>query len=309
MKINLLYLSPLAFVLISTSAISLSRESRNNISIQKTAKVFNSRIFNRNYSDLPILKNETTYPILSAQSVMVIDMVSGVTLFEKDPDRKMLPASTTKIMTALVALDTYELDQVLKVNLPKLVDGQKMGLVRGEEIKFIDLLKGLLIYSANDAAEVMANNHPGGRQLFIGLMNKKAKDLGLKDTHFENPTGFDGLGQYSTTKDLVILSKHAMKNPLFAELVSIKTEIVKSIDGKLTHRLTNINKLLGEVPGVLGVKTGWTENARENLVTYVERDGRKIMIAVLGSSDRFGETKELIDWIFENYTWEKVKPF
>jgi D-alanyl-D-alanine carboxypeptidase (penicillin-binding protein 5/6) len=102
----------------------------------------------------------------------------------------------------------------------------------------------------------------------------------------------------------VNVSKLAMEKQEFAHIVGTKEIEVKSIDGKITHKLANLNQLLGKVPGVLGVKTGWTENARENLVTYVERDNRKVMLAVLGSQDRFGETKELIDWIFANYIWQ-----
>jgi len=188
------------------------------------------------------------------------------------------------------------------------VEGQKMGLVTGEEIMFSDLLNGLLIYSANDAAEVLASNHPGGRELFISLMNKKVNDLGLTNTHFSNPVGLDNGAQFTTTRDLVVVSKYAMKNPVFAGIVGTKEKIVKSVDGRFTHRLTNLNKLLGNVEGVIGVKTGWTENARENLVTEVNRGEKKVMIVVLGSSDRFGETTELINWIYENYSWEKVDP-
>lgn len=307
MKINLLFLSLLAFVLISTSAVSLSAEANANGKLPiDIVKEINTKYFNKKYSDLPVLKEGSSFPVVSAQSAVAIDLNSGVTLYEKDPNKKLLPASTTKIMTALVALDTYQTDRVLKVGNVNVV-GQKMGLVRGEEIMFIDLLKGLLIFSANDAAEVLATSHPAGRDVFIGLMNKKAQDLGLRDTHFENPTGLDGNGgQYSTTRDLVILSKQAIKNDLFRDIVSTKIEVVKSVDGRFTHRLVNTNKLLDQNNGVYGIKTGWTENARENLVVFVEKEGRSIMIAVLGSSDRFGETKELIDWVFENYEWKTV---
>jgi len=299
---DLLFLSMLAFVLISTTAISANggiEEVVTYVSPQKSTKA---------YSDLPVLIENAKYPIVSAQSVMAVDLTSGVTLYEKDPNKALLPASTTKILTALVALDAYDINAVLKVGKIS-VEGQKMGLVEGEEIRFIDLLNGLLIYSANDAAEVLAQNHTGGRQLFMGLMNKKVKDLGLTNSHFTNPVGLDDGAQYSTTRDLVIVSKYAMQNPVFAEIVGTKEKIVKSVDGRIVHRLTNINRLLGEVPGVMGVKTGWTEAARENLVTYVNRDDRKVMIVVLGSSDRFGETKELIEWIYSNYNWEKVKPY
>jgi D-alanyl-D-alanine carboxypeptidase len=301
-KNNLLYLSLLAFVLISTTAISMDSNLSNMITYVYPKKV------SKAYSDLPLLKENAKYPIVSAQSVMVIDLDSGVTLYEKDPNKALLPASTTKILTALVALDTYEVSQVLKVGKVS-VEGQKMGLVQGEDMTFIDLLNGLLIYSANDAAEVLAQNHPAGRSVFIGLMNKKVKDLGLTNSHFTNPVGLDDGAQYSTTRDLAIVAKYAMDIPLFAEIVGTKEKTVKSVDGRFVHRLVNINKLLGEVPGVLGVKTGWTENARENLVTYVNRNNRKIMVVVLGSSDRFGETKELIEWIYSNYNWEEVKPY
>lgn len=300
-KNNLLYLSLLSFVLVSTTAIALNTDISDVITYIYPQKV------TRVYSDLPVLNDDAKYPILSAQSVMAVDLISGVTLYEKDPNKALLPASTTKILTALVAMDTYAPDQILKVSRFNVV-GQKMGLVAGEEMKFIDLLNGLLIYSANDAAEVLARNHPGGRELFIGLMNKKVKDLGLSNSHFSNPVGLDDGAQYSTTRDLVVVAKYAMQNPIFAEIVGTKEKTVKSVDGRISHRLVNINKLLGEVPGVKGVKTGWTENARENLVTYIERDDRKVMTVVLGSSDRFGETKELIEWLFANYTWEEVIP-
>lgn len=293
------YLTLLSFILISTSAISLNSGFKNII--DNINPIPNTKAF----SDIPVLKEGVGYPILSAQSVLAVDITSGVYLYEKDPQKTLLPASTTKIVTALVSLDTYEPDQILKVGKVS-VDGQKMGLIWGEEMKFIDLLKGLLIYSSNDAAEVLANNHPGGRDLFIALMNKKSNDLGLTNTHFTNPSGLDNSAHYSTAKDLITISRIAMQNPIFAEIVGTREETVKSVNGKLSHKLVNINKLLGEVDGVLGVKTGWTENARENLVTYIDRNSRKVMMVVLGSSDRFGETKELIDWIYNNYSWEKV---
>lgn len=301
-KINLLYLSLISFVFVATSAISLAS---NNL-FGLTKKIIPEVAKSTQYSDLPVLGSSVGFPVLSSQSVMAVDLVSGVTLYEKDPLRPLFPASTTKIVTALVVLDVYQLDQVITVGRVNIV-GQKMGLVRGEKITVENLLNGLLIFSANDAAEVLAMSFPGGREEFINLMNKKVESLGLTNTSFSNPTGLDSATQYSTVKDLVTVSKVAMQNPVFSSIVGTKEKIVKSEDEKFTHNLRNINELLGVVDGVKGVKTGWTEVARENLVTYIERDGRVIMIAVLGSQDRFGETKELIDWIFENYSWEEVK--
>jgi D-alanyl-D-alanine carboxypeptidase len=137
-------------------------------------------------------------------------------------------------------------------------------------------------------------------------MNQKVRDLGLTNTNFVNPTGLDEPMHYSTARDLVRVSVEAMKNPVFAEIVGTKEKVVTSSDGKIVHKLKNINELLGEVDGVLGIKTGWTEGARENLVTYVDRNGQKILIALLGSQDRFGETKEMIDWLYGSYEWNDV---
>ncbi|MBI3443422.1 D-alanyl-D-alanine carboxypeptidase [Candidatus Woesebacteria bacterium] len=255
------------------------------------------------FTPLPVIREKANFPVLSAQSALAVDLTSGKTLYEKAADTPLLPASTTKIVTALVAMDYYPLDSILKVNGIN-VDGQKMKLIEGEEITISDLLHGLLMYSANDAAEVLAQNFPGGRDFFIFAMNLKAHQLGMKNSYFINPSGLDGDYQATTARDLVRASTMAMKNPTFAQIVATENKVVKSVDGKIVHKLANINKLLKDVEGVLGVKTGWTENARENLVTYLERNGRHIIIALLGSQDRFGETKELINWIFENYEWQ-----
>jgi len=257
-------------------------------------------------SPLPVLGDRTSFPELSAQGVLVVDANSGVRLYEKNPDLILLPASTTKIMTALVALENYNLEDVFVVGREAIVEGQKMGLVVGEEISVDALVKGLLIFSANDAAEVLANSYPEGRAGFVERMNQKASELSMENTTFTNPTGFDDAGHVSTAKDLVRLSQIAMEDGYFREVVGIEKLEVASADGGIRHRLVNINKLVGSVEGVKGVKTGWTEVARENLVSYVERDGRRVYIALLGSQDRFGETVKLIDWVFKQFRWEDV---
>lgn len=292
-----LFLAMLTFVFISSSAMTLS----SNITRVNIVKAKNIK----NFPNLPVLKKNSSFPILSAQGVLVVDLSSGVSLYEKNPDTALLPASTTKIITALVSLDSYKLDDILTVGKFK-IDGQKMGLFPGEEMRVEDLLYGLLVYSANDAAEVLAWNYPNGYNAFIVAMNDKAKELSMENSHFDNPVGFDQNSQQTTAKDLIRASEVAMRNSEFAKIVGTKQIVLKDISGKTSYNLRNINELLGNVPGVLGVKTGWTENARENLVTYVDRNDRKIMIAVLGSQDRFGETKELINWVFSNYDWQEV---
>ncbi len=290
---KLLHLAMIAFVFIASTALVMAKPYPE---LQKYIKQKSV------YAPLPVLADTQSFPVLSAQGVIAVDQNSGVVLYEKNADAKLLPASTTKIMTALVAMDFYPSDAVIKVGNPS-VEGQKMGLMKNEEIAVGALLDGLLIYSANDAAEVLAQTY--GRENFIAAMNTKAKALHLDNTHFSNPTGLDGNSHSSTARDMVRLAEFAMRNPLFVEIVGTKEKIVTDKTGKIVHRLKNVNELLGE-NGVVGVKTGWTENARENLVTDIQRDGRRIIIAILGSQDRFGETRELIDWLFANYHWQEV---
>ena len=251
----------------------------------------------------PVLKEGVfSFPVLSAQSVIVLDLDSNTSLYEKNPDLSLLPASITKLVTALVALESFDLNAVFTFN-GQFIDGQKMGLVRGESVKVIDLVNALLVYSANDAAYLLAENYPGGVEGFVLAMNKKASDLGAVNTHFENPTGFDGGNHKTTARDLVLIAKAALENPEIKAIVRKKEINIESADGKIKHHLVSTNKLLGEVDGVLGLKTGWTENARENLITYYEKDDHRLLFILLGSQDRFGETKELIDWINSSYNW------
>jgi D-alanyl-D-alanine carboxypeptidase (penicillin-binding protein 5/6) len=300
------YIVVLSFIFIVTSSLAISKFNKRT-SFDKTPRVIQKVLSyqEESFPALPKLKSNATFPILSAQAVLAIDLKSSVTLYEKNPNLKLLPASTTKIVTALVAMDYYAKDRVIVVEGISKV-GQTMGLINGENITVNDLLYGLLISSANDAAEALAQGSPGGREMFIAAMNDKARELNLINTSFTNPSGLDSEGHVSTAADLIRVAEFAMQNPYFSQIVKIRKATVGSTDGKVVHNLENINTLLGKVEGVQGVKTGWTENARENLVTYIERDEHRVMIALMGSQDRFGETEELINWIFENYEWQEV---
>lgn len=295
------------FIFISTTALSISGQNKNlkYNTDHSNSKVLSFSTSKEYFTPLPVLLEDSVKPEISAESALAIDVESGVTLYDKEPDRILLPASTTKIITALVAMDYYPKESVLKVGKIN-IDGQKMGLIEGEEIIADALIKGLLISSANDAAEVLAQNYPGGRQAFINAMNEKVKELSLNNSYFSNPSGLDAINHKSTAQDLVRASSYAIENSYFLDIVGTKETQVQNVDGKIVHRLVNINELVGNIDGVLGVKTGWTENALENLITYVDRDGKKVMIAVLGSDDRFVDTKNLIDWIFSNYEWRQV---
>ena len=249
----------------------------------------------------PQIKKDAVEPDLTAKSIYAVDLDSGKVLFSKNPEVPILPASTTKMATALVSLETYDLEDIVTIGKVN-IDGQKIGLLEGERISVRDLLNGLLVASGNDTAEVLAANHPEGRTGFVDQMNELAKTLGLENTHFVNPTGLDEYLHFSTAEDLVKIAGFALQNPVIAGIVSTQETYTASLNMK-AHKLQNINELVGKVPGVMGMKTGWTLNSGESVVTYINRDNKKVMIALMGSADRFGETEVLIDWIFNNYSW------
>ena len=242
-------------------------------------------------------------PEITARGVIIFDLPSAVTLFEKNSHTRFLPASTVKMMTALVALDYFTLDQILEVSQVS-QEGQDIKLIDGERMTFENLLYAVLVASANDAAETLAANYPGGTQAFVAQMNKKAQQLSLKDTYFTNPIGLDDIHQYTSPFDLALLARSALLNPVFSQVVATRQKTIFDTTQEKAYELSNINQLLGAVPGVKGVKTGWTQEAGECLVTYIERENRKLVIVVLGSLDRFGETEKLINWAFENFEWK-----
>ncbi len=305
-KRNLMLFAGLMVIFLGSFAISQSGQGFEvqNMVIREKRKVVQSR---ETYPPLPTVIENSSVPSFTAQGVYVKDLDSGVVLLDKNSQYALLPASTVKIMSALVSADYYPFSTILTVS-DKVVEGQKMKLIPGERLSVGELMKGLLIFSANDAAEVLADNYFGGRDIFINSMNEKASVLGLKDTRFSTPTGLDGLGQVTTARDMVVLGEYAMRFPWFADIVGTKEDVVESEDGMFTHNVSTTNELLGVVEGVKGVKTGWTENARENLVTYYEYNDKRLVIAVLGSQDRFGETKQIINWVTESYSWIDVSP-
>ncbi len=245
-SVTFFYFTLLTFVFITSSALALSRFNEKPIVIREKIELMS-------FTPIPELSDSSNFPILSAQAALAVDIDSGLSLYEKNPNTPYLPASTTKIITALVAMDNYSLETNLTVG-KFWVEGQKMGLREGEKIRVDDLLQGLLIFSANDAAEVLALNYPGGRSAFIDAMNEKARTLSLENSNFKNPTGLDGNGHSSTARDLVRVSEVAMRNKKFAQIVATKEKSVTSVDGKIAHKLINLNELVGKVEGVLGLK-------------------------------------------------------
>ncbi len=261
---------------------------------------------------LPQLKPTSSRPIsrhlpkpkFTAKAIVVQDINSKAMLFLKNPNTRLYPASTTKIMTALVSLDAYSnLNQVVTITNEYLARGHKIGLQPNERITIKALLQGLLISSGNDAALALAQNYPSGYAGFVQAMNQKAIALGLTRTHFTNPSGVEEKDHYTSARDLAVLATIALSNDFIRQTVQTQTLTITDISGHIKHVLINTNKLLGKVSGVQGLKTGWTPQAGECLVTYVNRYNHPLIIVLLGSQDRFGETTTLINWIYQNYYW------
>ncbi|OGY29680.1 MAG: hypothetical protein A3F33_00060 [Candidatus Woykebacteria bacterium RIFCSPHIGHO2_12_FULL_43_10] len=245
--------------------------------------------------------SEELPPNLSSEGVVLLEPKSFKVLYAKNENQRLYPASITKLLTALTALDFYNLDQVLSV--PEVAyEGQIMGLVPGEKIKVRDLLYGLLIKSGNDAAMVLAGSDSVKYDLFVYAMNEKALALNMTNTHFNNPTGLDDDNHYSTPRDLAILGAVVNNHPLLSEIVKIKNTVVTDVAKTHWHELENVNILIGD-SGINGMKTGYTPKANECLLSRASREGRTLIGVILNSQDRFGETKALLDWGYRVYSW------
>lgn len=244
-------------------------------------------------------------PQITADSAEIIDATTGHSLYDKNANTKHLAASTTKLMTALVALEQCTPQTVVKIdNVIK--TGSQMGLSSGDQVTVENLLYGLLIPSGNDAAYALAYGCAPSFNNFIQKMNEKARSLGMINTHYVNPAGFDSPYQFSSAADLAHLAKVAVANPLVAKIVDTKSTVVTDVTGQRTYYLENVNKLLGVVNGVVGIKTGETDGALEILITKTTRDGNSVITVVMGSKHRFEESQSLIEWVFSNYHWVKT---
>jgi D-alanyl-D-alanine carboxypeptidase len=249
--------------------------------------------------------NNTYFPYVTAQGMVVIDNNSKVSLISKNDNLIFPPASTTKIMTALVALDYYGSTDILTIKNAN-VEGAMMGFFNGEKFTFDDLLYAMLLPSSNEAALAIAQNYPGGESAFVAKMNEKANALGLSKTHFADPVGLEDHGDYSTPRELALLSAEALKKPTFARVVATKFRQIKSIEGNV-YTLNNLNILLN-YPGVNGVKTGHTEGAGDVLVTSRKINGGDLIFAIMQSQDRFLDTQILLDYLNNNITYQTIHP-
>lgn len=234
-------------------------------------------------------------PPVSAHSAVLMHS-GGEIVYEKAADERALIASTTKIMTAIVAIENLEPEQLVEIR-PEFcaVEGSAMYLIPGERYTVRELLTGLLLASGNDAALALAYAAAGGEEAFAALMNRKAEELGLENSHFVNPHGLNAEGHYSTARDLARLMDHCMQNELFASLAGLHSSTVKE------QTYVNHNKLLDSCPGCIGGKTGYTERAGRCLVSCCEREGTRFICVTLSAPDDWNDHQKLYDWAFARY--------
>lgn len=251
-------------------------------------------------------KNIYPTPEISAKSAIAIDKKTNKVLFEKNPDEKLPPASTVKLMTALVAKDIYDENDILIVSKSCTeIDSTKAMLGEGDAFKVSDLIKSMLIGSAGDSACVIATSKIDEKE-FVSKMNDKAQLLGMSSTNFSNPTGLDELdnSQYSTARDLYKLSKYVTSFPDLGDIVGTKFFTMRPIGKESFLTAVNTNRALWSIENSVGVKTGTTERAGEVLAYEYRDDSKDIFIIVMGSEDRFADTAKILDWIKEQYIWK-----
>ena len=248
--------------------------------------------------------NATEETATYAKGMAVVEASSGRILFQKNCNGRFPMASTTKIMTALVALENAKnLDETFKVDDRSIgVEGTSLYLQKGEEKTLRELLYGLMLPSGNDAAVAIALRISKTEEEFVELMNKKAKSLGLENTHFSNPHGLDAEGHYTSAFDLAKITACAMENPTFCEIVKTKNVTVSGNEMVQAKLLKNKNKLLWQMEECEGVKTGFTDNAKRCFVASAKKDGMRLICVVLNCGPMFEESKRLLQMGFENYS-------
>ena len=238
---------------------------------------------------------------ISAVSVLVYDLESGRELMEKASRLPVSPASLAKLMTALLVFEQDRLTERVTIQQADLIGEATMGLSAGEELRVEELLWGLLIPSGNDAAMALARHHAGEVDAFVEQMNLRAGDLGMRDTRFHNPTGFDADGQVSSAHDLLTLVRLLWEFPLFREIVGTSSTTVAN------RELQTTNRLLGSYSGANGVKTGTTQESGQSLIAGVDVGGHQLFAMVLGSVDRYHDMRLVLQSVRGNYSWVPLR--
>ena len=250
--------------------------------------------------------NVSELPKINSRRYIVYDRISKSMIIGKNEDVKSAMASTTKIMTTIVILEKADLNETVTVSVKAGgTGGSRLGLKRGDKTSVKDLLYGLMLRSGNDAAVALAEHVGGSVKEFAELMNEKAAELGLTNTHFVTPHGLDDPNHYTTALELAKLTDYAMDNETFARIVGTKSTTIYI--NNQPRQINNTNELLGVLNGVVGVKTGFTNNAGRCLVTEIKRNNMDVITIVLGADTKKDRTKDSVNLI--EYTFSKYKMY
>lgn len=280
MKIKILLLSVLIIILITSGVIFATG----------TAPAGNLTL------DNPPVKSL----MVEASAAILLNAETAEILYAKNPDTFMSPASTTKIMTAIIAIEKGDLDATVSISRTAAAKpGSSMELYRGEKQTLRNLLYGLLLASGNDAATAIAEHIAGSETKFAQLMTSKARELGMKNTTFKNASGLPAVGHYTTAHDMALLASYAIQNKIFAEIVQTKVASVPSNRSNHSRTFTNHNKLLWRYPYTTGIKTGYTRRAGNCLVASASQSGITLVAVVLKSSNVYNDSIELFDYGFK----------
>ena len=243
----------------------------------------------------------------SAKAACVMEMHTGRVLFEASSRERLPMASTTKVMTALLAIERGDLPAPVTCSQNAYgVSGTSIYLAQGETLTLEEMLLGLMLASGNDAAVAISEHIGGTTAQFVAMMNARAREIGAVNTHFANPHGLPDENHYTTAYDLALIAREAMGNATFRELVATERASIPWAGRDYDRQLRNKNRLLGSYPGATGVKTGYTSRAGRCLVFGASRDGMELVGVVLGCPDWFDEAERLLDGCFATYGMTRV---
>lgn len=247
---------------------------------------------------------------LVGETAVLMDAKTGQVLYEKKAHQRMYPASTTKMLTAIVALEMGSLDEIVTVSEnASLTEGSAIWVQEGEQLPLEDLVYALMLNSANDAGVAIAEHLAGSEENFAKILNKRAAELGARNTHFTNAHGLPDKEHYTTAYDLAVIARHALNNPTFAKIAATKTKVIDRTEYvEPTMELINHNRLLWLYEGAIGVKTGYTNEAQQCIVAAAEKDGRRLIAVVLKSQgiNIWADARKLLDYGFDNFYLQKI---
>lgn len=250
----------------------------------------------------PILSTGVQAQEVGSTAAVVIDEASGEVLYAQNAHEPFAPASLTKIATAILAIEGTDVNSWVGTDIDarNMVGSSVMGLRPGDCFQMRDLVRGLMLRSGNDAALAIGRYQAGSDSAFVNQMNTLVRRLGLNESHFENPHGLDADGHLTSAYDLAMLARYGMQLPEFRETVGLA---VWTANGNRTMTMYNINSFLNTYTDADGIKTGYTDDAGRTFVGSATRDGHRVYVVLLNSTDRYGQASDLLDWAFDNHTW------